>query len=47
MWNYTCQAIQIRSAFQIKGGGGGVVGRKHKNQAILSLLETKSLIGLL
>lgn len=43
MWNYTCHAIQIRTAFQIKGGEG----RKHKNQAILSLLETKSLIGLL
>lgn len=32
--------------FRLRAVGGGV-GRKHKNQAILSLLETKSLIGLL
>lgn len=28
MWNYTCQAIQIRSAFQIKGGGVGGGGQE-------------------
>ena len=43
MWNYTCHAIQIRTAFQIKWGEK----TQNKNQAILNLLETKSLIGLL